>query len=265
MPNRIIKESICTSDNLNNLTADEEVFFYRLTVNCDDYGRLDARPQILRAKCFPLKIDKIKEKDVEKWIVSLVRENLIILYQVDGREYLQLVTWTDHQQVRAKKSKFPAPDEEGSQLITFDNNCNQVTTDAPVIDIRETINDNRESLNDIRTAKAVKKSQSKINYAGHVKLTDEEHQKLIDQHGEEDTAKMIEVLNNYKAASGKTYKSDYHAILNWVVERVKQETLKITTHSTGPPKSNPKNIPRGFAGLFELSQDGDDNEPTRGS
>ena len=47
MPNRIIKETICTSDTIERLTPFEETFFYRLIVNCDDYGRMDARPAIL--------------------------------------------------------------------------------------------------------------------------------------------------------------------------------------------------------------------------
>ena len=41
MPNRIIKESICTSDNVDQLTAFEETVFVRLIVNCDDFGRMD--------------------------------------------------------------------------------------------------------------------------------------------------------------------------------------------------------------------------------
>ena len=55
MPNRIIKESICTSDSINQLTPFQEVFFYRLLVNCDDYGRLDARPEVLASKLYPLR------------------------------------------------------------------------------------------------------------------------------------------------------------------------------------------------------------------
>ena len=35
--------------------------------------------------------------------------------------------------------------------------------------------------------------------------------------------KRIEILNNYKLSSGKTYKSDYHTILNWVIERVAKD------------------------------------------
>ena len=36
MPNRIIRESICTSDSIDKLSWFEEVLFYRLIVNCDD-------------------------------------------------------------------------------------------------------------------------------------------------------------------------------------------------------------------------------------
>ena len=55
MPDRIIKESICTSDTIDKLSWFEEVFWHRLTVNCDDYGRFDGRPAILKSRLFPLK------------------------------------------------------------------------------------------------------------------------------------------------------------------------------------------------------------------
>lgn len=130
MPNRLIKESICTSSNLNNLGADEEVFFYRLVVNCDDYGRFDARPTILRAKCFPLKIDSITDADIEKWLSSLVQHNLVTIYEADGLQCLAMVTWDKHQQVRAQRSKYPSPNGQGiasdiigNHLIAGDNKC----------------------------------------------------------------------------------------------------------------------------------------------
>jgi len=53
VPNRIIKESICTSNEIDALKPEEEILFYRIIVNCDDFGRMDARLPILRAKCFP--------------------------------------------------------------------------------------------------------------------------------------------------------------------------------------------------------------------
>lgn len=54
MPNRFLKDSICTSDNIDRLTAFQETFFYRLIVNCDDFGRMDARPKVLAAKLYQI-------------------------------------------------------------------------------------------------------------------------------------------------------------------------------------------------------------------
>jgi hypothetical protein len=126
MPNRILKDSICTSPNIDGLSRDAEVFFYRLIVQCDDYGRMDARTKILRAKCYPLQIDSVSEQNVSAWLMELVNARLVSLYTVDGQAYLQMCTWERHQQVRAKRSKYPDPQSS-------DINCNQVQSDAPVI------------------------------------------------------------------------------------------------------------------------------------
>lgn len=119
MPNRILKESICTSDNIDQLTAFQETFFYRLIVNCDDYGRMDARAKILSSKLFPLK--DIRTAQIEEALKALTSAELVILYEVDGKPFLQMTTWAKHQQMRAIKSKYPAP-EDGicKQMISDD-------------------------------------------------------------------------------------------------------------------------------------------------
>lgn len=133
MPNRILKESICTSDTVDDLSWFEEVFFYRLIVNCDDYGRTDARPAILKANLFPLKSTTVT--DIEQTLNKLSAVGLVYRYIVNDKPYLQLVTWEKYQQVRSKKSKYPAP-EEGvpyEENLTSDIKCNQKKTDVPVI------------------------------------------------------------------------------------------------------------------------------------
>ena len=127
MPSRILKESICTSDTLDQLSWFEECFFYRLIVNCDDYGRMDARPAILKARLFPLK--DITIDAVKKALNALRAAGLIDLYDVSGRSILQLRTWERHQQIRAKKSKYPAKEDGCTQPISSDINCNQVISD----------------------------------------------------------------------------------------------------------------------------------------
>ncbi|MGQ9623530.1 MAG: hypothetical protein ACUVTO_08910 [Candidatus Caldatribacteriaceae bacterium] len=89
MPNRILKESICTSNTIDALSPEEEVFFYQLLVNCDDYGRMNARPQIILARCFPLRIGKLPLERIEEYLFALERVGLIHLYSVEGVRYLQ--------------------------------------------------------------------------------------------------------------------------------------------------------------------------------
>ena len=122
MPNRILKESICTSDSIDQLSAFQETMFYRMIVNCDDYGRMDARAKILASRLFPLK--DIRSAQIEDALRALTSAELVILYEVDGKPFLQMKTWDKHQQIRAKKSKYPAPNEGiCKQMISDDSKC----------------------------------------------------------------------------------------------------------------------------------------------
>ena len=108
-------------------------------------------------------------------------------------------------------------------IVKYDVYQGEGTTEEPIKNRQETTKRPQKD-----TTKNVKKEKNeknvkKIQYAEFVKLSPEEHQKLIDEHGQAATAKMIEILDNYKGASGKTYKSDYRAILNWVVKRWRED------------------------------------------
>lgn len=109
MPNRIIKESICTSEEIDGLSPEAEVLFYRLMVKCDDFGLYFANPKIISGTCFPLK--QPKEAAVAGWMRELVGVGLMATYKANGKEYLALLSWEKHQKVRNKRSKFPAPPE----------------------------------------------------------------------------------------------------------------------------------------------------------
>lgn len=138
MPNRIIKESICTSDSLDTLSWFEEVLFYRLIVNCDDYGRFDGRAAVIKSRLFPLK-DNLTVKAVDAALNKLVSAELVVLYAFEDKPYLYLPTWDKHQQIRAKRSKYPAP-EDG--VISNDINCNHLSAYVPVIQSESNPNTN---------------------------------------------------------------------------------------------------------------------------
>jgi len=112
MPNRILKESICTSDNIDQLSAFQETVFYRLIVTCDDFGRMDARPKLLAAKLFPLK--DIRASQIEDALRALTSAELVDLYTVGGKPFLQMKTWNRHQRVRDSKEKYPGIEKADS-------------------------------------------------------------------------------------------------------------------------------------------------------
>jgi len=109
MPNRIIKESICWSDTVDKLSFAAECLFTRLITVCDDFGRFDARPQMIRARCFPLR-SHITEAEIVKWMAEIFEAPLIEYYEVKGILYAQFLTWDSHQRVRNKRSRIPLPE-----------------------------------------------------------------------------------------------------------------------------------------------------------
>lgn len=113
MPNRLLRDGICSSDSLNAITPEEEVFFYRLLVVCDDFGHADARSAILKAHCFPLK-DNATTTKIEHWLDGLARAGLVRRYRVAGKPYLAIAKW--EQRIRTNP-KHPLPDIDGAEWI----------------------------------------------------------------------------------------------------------------------------------------------------
>jgi len=113
VPNRLLREGICSSDALNAVSAEEEVFFYRLLVVCDDFGHADARLPILKANCFPLK-DSATPAKIEQWLSGLAKAGLVRRYAVGGRVYVAISKW--EQRIRTNP-KHPLPEGDGVQWI----------------------------------------------------------------------------------------------------------------------------------------------------
>ena len=122
MPNRLLRESICRSESIDALSWFEEVLFYRLIVNCDDFGRFDGRPAIIKGSLFPLK--DVAIADIKKALEKLVTLGMIMVYESQGKPVIQLLTWEKHPAIRAKRSKYPA----------YDDTCEQMYANASISD-----------------------------------------------------------------------------------------------------------------------------------
>lgn len=122
MPTRYLKPGICDSDSIDKCSPLAETLFYRLLVNVDDFGRLDARPVLIKSKCFPLK-EEITSKQVDDLLAELSINGLVIVYRKGERIFLQMQKWDN--QPRSKVSKCPEYSDDCIQMYT--NVCNPYT------------------------------------------------------------------------------------------------------------------------------------------
>jgi hypothetical protein len=131
-PNRIISESCRSSKTLDQLSAEAERMFWRLTTVADDFGRFMADPALMATACFPLKVGTQGiVKDVGAWYEELEIVRLVQTYRIGERLYGFFVTWDDHQSRRAKYSKYPDPSQGVmTEIASPARRCEQVQADV---------------------------------------------------------------------------------------------------------------------------------------
>jgi hypothetical protein len=125
MPTRLLREGILKSEPVDSLSEPEELFYRRLMSVVDDFGRIEADARILRAECYPLRVDRVTLQQIEAWVAAVEAAQLIATYEVDGKRYLEYLKLG---KPRATKSRFPDPK---LQVKTPVNGCIQVKTDVP--------------------------------------------------------------------------------------------------------------------------------------
>ncbi|SHK45968.1 phage replisome organizer N-terminal domain-containing protein [Tepidibacter formicigenes] len=147
------------------------------------------------------------------------------MINLDENNSIKITNWEKHQNVdgldkiREQTRKRVAKHREKQKLLNNDVTSNVTVTQSNAIeeDIDKDIDKEKEN------------KKKKIKYAEFVSMTEDEYNKLIEKHGEESTKKMIEILDNYKGSKGKKYKSDYRAILSWVVDKVVSKSKEAST------------------------------------
>lgn len=113
MPNRIIKESICESRKLSEVSFFAEDLYKRLITYADDYGRFNADYQIILARLYPREIGIVSIDDIEDAMTELIGVEKIAFYTSEARKeiYGCFPNWAEHQRVRDSKKKCPEPDD----------------------------------------------------------------------------------------------------------------------------------------------------------
>lgn len=161
----------------------------------------------------------IAKAKVTKEKAEIILDLLAEIGSIDADLWKQKIIWSENFAARLADVYKKRGTETPSKPDFCDRNNS--TPDVPVAE--STQSKVKESkVKKSKEEKAAEKVDDKVKFADFVRLKQTEYDKLVKEYGKAATEKFIEVLNNYKGANGKTYKSDYLAILNWVVERVKK-------------------------------------------
>ena len=121
MPNRYIREGINDSKTICSLSWQGEVFYRRLMLHVDDFGRAEADAEILRCELFKRQLAKVSDADIERLLAECESVKSLFTYQHGDKRFLVMNKW---EQGRAKYSKHPPPPESVSrclQALTFAN------------------------------------------------------------------------------------------------------------------------------------------------
>lgn len=106
---RTIKPGFFTSEDIAALSFAARLTFIGLWTYVDDAGRGKANPRLVKAALWPLD-DDVDVEQVVELLEELEREGRILLYEVAGIDYLEVLGWRLHQRIdRPSPSTIPPP------------------------------------------------------------------------------------------------------------------------------------------------------------
>jgi hypothetical protein len=112
---RTVKPEFWTSAQIMECSPMARLLFIGMWNFADDAGRMAYSPKTLKAQIYPS--DDIKIQDVERLIVELSTNGLILIYSAEDKEFIQVTGW-QHQKIdKPKKSNIPAPFVDESSII----------------------------------------------------------------------------------------------------------------------------------------------------
>lgn len=93
-----MKPDIWDDDAIGAVSIPARLLFLGLITQADDDGYLPGTPKWIGSKIYPYD-DAVGIKDISTWIKELAEVGLICSYEVDGRSYIWLPNWKNHQSI----------------------------------------------------------------------------------------------------------------------------------------------------------------------
>ena len=101
---RTIKPEFFTSDDIVSMTPLARLFYVSLWCEADREGRLEWKPRTLKLRYLPG-----DNCNIEELANELIEGGLIVLYEVDGKEYAEILSFKKHQVINNRESESKIP------------------------------------------------------------------------------------------------------------------------------------------------------------
>jgi hypothetical protein len=130
---RTIKPDFTSSPDVGRLSREARLFFLQLLCFVDDEGRCRYIKRTILGELFPYDKD-VSERKIAKWVEECSKVQMILVYEVDGEQFLWIRNFGKHQCVNRKtESKLPPPPDSKQGLkLTEDSMSNHgaITEDS---------------------------------------------------------------------------------------------------------------------------------------
>lgn len=221
---RILSKRVTRSDKIAALSSDTERMIYSwLIPYLDVEGRMEANSRLLKSDIAPL-LDHITIEILEKILTNLHNAELITVYEVKGKRYLQLIQFDEHQpnlrKDREKKSLVPPPPKEKKPVsVELRQNSGEAPAELP-----HKINISKDNISKEGTADAPFELPSKetINEASDPMISDQ-IEKICGQLYQEKIFPEVNAFKNTMLKKKKNSRSILHTLCRAYMKRTFDE------------------------------------------
>ena len=208
---RMFSKELVSTDKFMELSLSAQALYFHLGVNADDDGFVSNPKTIIRML-------GVNQKDMEQ-----LGDSKFVMAWESG--VILLLEWHKHNFIRSdryKRSVYLSTVEQkqnynllmGEDIAELSPYLDMNTFGIPSDNQRDT----QSSIDKVSLDKVSDREREKtltLSEFTNVKLSQNEHDKLIERFGASEVGQYIERLGTYIKQTGKSYKSHYATILNW--------------------------------------------------
>lgn len=213
---RMFAKNVIDSDLFLEMPITSQLLYFHLSMRADDDGFINKPKSIMRL--IGCKDDDMKVLISNQFVIPFESGVVVIKH------------WRVHNYIQKDRYKPTQYQEEKSKITLSDNNVYNMDTNClqPVSKMetqvrlgKDRLELDKDSIEIESEPNSSAPTQSKPTFHKHgeykhIKLTDEQHSKLILDYGEQKTSEYIKRCDEYVQQTGKSYKDYYLTIRNWI-------------------------------------------------